>query len=78
LGDLTVRRAFGGKFGDAPLAGCERLDAAQGDPSWPSAGGAKLGLGAGDERRGTAERRHLERLAELLADLRSPQQAPDM
>jgi hypothetical protein len=40
LGDLAVGGALRGQLGDAPLAGRERLDAAQRDSSWPRTGGA--------------------------------------
>src|SRR5882672_2791643 len=45
LGDLTVGQPFGGKLGDAALAGGESLQPAELHPSRPGARRAQLGLG---------------------------------
>src|SRR5262245_58051651 len=69
LRDLAVHRPFGGHLGAAPLARSERLDTAEGDAPWPSPGGAKLGLCAGREGRGAADRCQLEPTSQVLACL---------
>src|SRR6266542_5975471 len=71
LRDLAVGGPFGRHLGDAPLAGGERLEAAQGDAPGTRAGGEELALGAGGEGRGAADRRQLERVPKLLARLRA-------
>ena len=44
LGDLAVCEPFGGQFGDAALASCERFESSEQPPTRPGPGGAQLGL----------------------------------
>src|ERR687888_1759471 len=69
LRDFAVRRPFGRHFRHAPLTGGERVDAAEGDTPWTRACGEQLTLGPVCEGRGTADRRQLDRMPEVLARL---------
>jgi hypothetical protein len=73
LGDLAVGRPLGRQFCHSTLARRERLDATQGDPSRPcAAGGSEFCLGACGERHRAAERRQIQRLAQLVARVGAP------
>ena len=46
LGDVAVGQADGGELGDAALAGCQRVESAQDEPSGSPAGGDEFGTGS--------------------------------
>ena len=52
LGDLPVREAVSGEFGDTPFTGCQGVRAGQHGAAGPGAGGTKLGFGPGGQGRG--------------------------
>src|SRR5450755_935948 len=45
LGDLAVGQTVGGELGDAALAGCQRVEPAEDEPSGSPAGGDEFGAG---------------------------------
>jgi hypothetical protein len=63
LGDLAIGKSLAGEFGDAALAGCQRVEPCEYDPARARAGGAELGRRLLGERPGARAVGGLECLA---------------
>ena len=60
-------RSLAGELGDTALAGCQRVEPSENDPTRPRAGGSELGLSVVGERPRTGAARGVQRLAEELS-----------
>jgi hypothetical protein len=82
LGDLAVGEALGGELGDAALAGRQRIEPSQNDPTRARTGGPELGLGVLGEGSGAGAVGSVESLAEELprfgAAIAAPEQGAEV
>src|SRR6266516_338560 len=69
LGDLAVGESLAREFGDAALAGGQRVESREDDPARARAGGAECGLGSVGEWLGARAVGRIQRLAEQLASV---------